>query len=70
MATEFEPLHAIVEAVQTHESDGRRILLIGAFARELTFARALGSRPHQATRDSMQVSRWQAGKRTTRWRPI
>ncbi len=63
MALEFDPLHAIVEAVQALESDGRRILLVGAFARELTFDRALGSRPYRATRDvdaGVEVASWEA----------
>ena len=63
MALEFDPVHAIVEAVQALESDGRRILLVGAFARELTFDRALGSRPYRATRDvdaGVEVASWEA----------
>ena len=46
-----DPLNALIEAVRSLESDGRRVMIVGAVARELVFDRTLGGRPHRVTRD-------------------
>ena len=56
-----DPLNALIEAVRSLESDGRRVMIVGAVARELVFDRTLGGRPHRVTRDldvAVRVSGW------------